>query len=108
LKKIAQSDAIFDNVAQANQTADANPKSLRLSIDSKAKVIAKPKSKSKSKSAISHAMAKPVRERQKRQMTTITSGKPCWFRLAFSIWRMTRCLFTWVNLPKPVILLWIA
>lgn len=38
MKKIAQTDAIFDNVAQANQTCDANPKSLRLSIDSKAKV----------------------------------------------------------------------
>jgi hypothetical protein len=38
LKKLAQTDAIFDNVAQANQAADANPKSLRLSIDSKAKV----------------------------------------------------------------------
>jgi transposase len=38
LKKIAQTDAIFDNVAQANQTCDADPKSLRLSIDSKAKV----------------------------------------------------------------------
>jgi hypothetical protein len=38
LKKLAQTDAIFDNVAQINQTSDANPKSLRLSIDSKAKV----------------------------------------------------------------------
>lgn len=35
---MAQTDAIFDNVAQTNQTAAANPKSLRLSIDSKAKV----------------------------------------------------------------------
>ena len=38
MKKIAQTDAIFDNVAQQNQRSDANPKSLRLSIDSKAKV----------------------------------------------------------------------
>lgn len=38
MKKIAQTDAIFDNVAQENQISDANPKSLRLSIDSKAKV----------------------------------------------------------------------
>jgi hypothetical protein len=38
LKKIAQTDAIFDNVAHENQRADANPKSLRLSIDTKAKV----------------------------------------------------------------------
>lgn len=38
MKKIAQTDAIFEHVAQTNQTADANPKSLRLSIDSKAKV----------------------------------------------------------------------
>jgi Rhodopirellula transposase DDE domain len=38
LKKIAQTDAIFANVAQANHSADANPKSLRLSIDTKAKV----------------------------------------------------------------------
>jgi transposase len=38
LKKIPQTDAIFDNVHQVNQTSDANPKSLRLSIDTKAKV----------------------------------------------------------------------
>jgi hypothetical protein len=38
LKKIPQTDAIFENVFRENQTADANPKSLRLSIDTKAKV----------------------------------------------------------------------
>lgn len=38
MKKIAQTDAIFDNVAQANGSADDSSKSLRLSIDSKAKV----------------------------------------------------------------------
>jgi transposase len=38
LKKIAQTDAIFANVAQENQNADANPQTLRLSIDTKAKV----------------------------------------------------------------------
>ena len=38
MKKIAQTDAIFANVEQENQRADANPKSLRLSIDTKAKV----------------------------------------------------------------------
>ncbi|WP_425320470.1 ISAzo13-like element transposase-related protein, partial [Phormidesmis priestleyi] len=38
LKKIAQTDAIFENVFRENQTSDDNPKSLRLSIDSKAKV----------------------------------------------------------------------
>jgi hypothetical protein len=38
LKKIAETDEIFENVFQANQTADDNPKTLRLSIDSKAKV----------------------------------------------------------------------
>ena len=38
MKKIAQTDAIFDNVAQENQRADADPKVLRLSIDTKAKV----------------------------------------------------------------------
>jgi hypothetical protein len=38
LKKIEQTDAIFANVAQENQSSDTNPKSLRLSIDSKAKV----------------------------------------------------------------------
>lgn len=38
MKKIAQTDAIFDNVERENQRADANPKSLRLSIDTKAKV----------------------------------------------------------------------
>ena len=38
LKKIGQTDAIFDNVAHENQSSDANPKSLRLSIDSKVKI----------------------------------------------------------------------
>jgi transposase len=38
LKKIAQTDAIFENVFRENQAADENPKSLRLSIDTKAKV----------------------------------------------------------------------
>lgn len=38
MKKIEQTDAIFANVAQENQSSDTNPKSLRLSIDSKAKV----------------------------------------------------------------------
>jgi Rhodopirellula transposase DDE domain len=38
LKKIPETDAIFENVWAANQSADANPKSLRISIDSKAKV----------------------------------------------------------------------
>jgi hypothetical protein len=36
-KKIPETDAIFEHVAQANQAADANPTVLRLSIDSKAK-----------------------------------------------------------------------
>jgi Rhodopirellula transposase DDE domain len=35
-KKIAATDAIFENVARVNQAADANPKALRISIDSKA------------------------------------------------------------------------
>jgi Rhodopirellula transposase DDE domain len=38
LKKIAQTDAIFENVFAANQSADDTSTSLRLSIDSKAKV----------------------------------------------------------------------
>jgi hypothetical protein len=38
LKKIPQTDAIFENVWRENQTADENPRSLRLSIDTKAKV----------------------------------------------------------------------
>jgi len=38
LKKIPQTDAIFEHVFRENQTAAANPKSLRLSIDTKAKV----------------------------------------------------------------------
>jgi hypothetical protein len=38
LKKIPETDAIFENVFAANQAADSNPKALRLSIDSKAKV----------------------------------------------------------------------
>ncbi len=38
MKKIAQTDAIFENVFQENQASDQNPQSLRLSIDTKAKV----------------------------------------------------------------------
>ncbi|MEW6498391.1 MAG: hypothetical protein AB1589_38705 [Cyanobacteriota bacterium] len=38
LKKIAQTDAIFENVFQQNQASDENPHSLRVSIDTKAKV----------------------------------------------------------------------
>jgi hypothetical protein len=38
LKKIPQTDAIFENVFQQNQASDENPKSLRVSIDSRAKV----------------------------------------------------------------------
>ncbi|MEH2365480.1 ISAzo13-like element transposase-related protein [Nostoc sp.] len=38
LKKIPQTDAIFENVFRENQASDENPKSLRVSIDTKAKV----------------------------------------------------------------------
>jgi hypothetical protein len=38
LKKIPQTDAIFENVFRENQASDDNPKSLRLSLDTKAKV----------------------------------------------------------------------
>jgi hypothetical protein len=38
LKKIPQTDAIFENVFAQNQTSDDNPRSLRISIDTKAKV----------------------------------------------------------------------
>ena len=37
-KKVPETEAIFANVAEANVAADADPKVLRLSIDSKAKV----------------------------------------------------------------------
>ena len=37
-KKIAETDAIFEHVAQAHQAVDADPSVLRLSMDSKAKV----------------------------------------------------------------------
>ena len=37
-KKLPETDAIFENVADAFQVADADPNTLRLSIDSKAKV----------------------------------------------------------------------
>ena len=37
-KKIPQTEAIFTHVAQANQAAHADPKTLRISLDSKAKV----------------------------------------------------------------------
>ena len=38
LKKLPQTDAIFENVLRENQASDQNLKSLRLSIDTKAKV----------------------------------------------------------------------
>ena len=38
LKKIPETDAIFDNTMKANQEADKNPDYLRISIDVKAKV----------------------------------------------------------------------
>lgn len=38
MKKIPQTDAIFENVLRENQASDENPKSLRVSIDTKAKV----------------------------------------------------------------------
>ena len=38
VKKIPETDAIFENVWEANVKSDANPDSLRISIDSKAKV----------------------------------------------------------------------
>jgi transposase len=38
LKKLPETNAIFANVFAANQAADDNPRSLRISIDSKAKV----------------------------------------------------------------------
>ena len=37
-KKLPETDAIFENVDQANRAADVDPKTLRISIDSKAKV----------------------------------------------------------------------
>ena len=38
LKKIPETDLIFANLAQANQASDQEPKSLRISLDAKAKV----------------------------------------------------------------------
>lgn len=38
MKKIPQTDAIFENVWRENQSADEHPNTLRLSIDTKAKV----------------------------------------------------------------------
>lgn len=38
MKKLPETNAIFENVFAANQAADENPRSLRISIDSKAKV----------------------------------------------------------------------
>jgi len=38
LKKIPQTDAIFENVHQCNAASDEDPQSLRISVDSKAKV----------------------------------------------------------------------
>ena len=38
LKKIPETDAIFENVRQENQTADDSPDVVRISMDAKAKV----------------------------------------------------------------------
>lgn len=38
VKKIPEVDEIFENVAEANRQSDGNPESLRISVDSKAKV----------------------------------------------------------------------
>lgn len=38
MKKIPQTDAIFENVWEQNQASDDNPRSLRISIDTKARV----------------------------------------------------------------------
>jgi Rhodopirellula transposase DDE domain len=38
LKKVPQTDAIFDNVRQENQAADDSPEVVRISLDAKAKV----------------------------------------------------------------------
>lgn len=38
MKKIPETDAIFEHVAEANAAADADPRTVRISIDSKAKV----------------------------------------------------------------------
>lgn len=38
VKKLPETEAIFEHVHDANQASDRDPKSLRLSIDSKAKV----------------------------------------------------------------------
>ena len=38
MKKIPETDAIFEHVAKANAAADADPSTVRISIDSKAKV----------------------------------------------------------------------
>ena len=38
LKKVAETDAIFDNLAEINQTSDLREDSLRISVDTKAKV----------------------------------------------------------------------
>jgi hypothetical protein len=37
-KKLPETDAIFEPVAEANRQADTDPHTLRISIDSKAKV----------------------------------------------------------------------
>jgi len=42
VKKISQTDAIFENVFRENQLSDDNQRSLRVSIDSKAKVSRSP------------------------------------------------------------------
>lgn len=38
MKKIPETDAIFENVLKENQASDRDVKSLRISIDTKAKV----------------------------------------------------------------------
>ena len=38
IKKIPETDEIFENVHKINEASDNDPKSLRISIDAKAKV----------------------------------------------------------------------
>ncbi|UIE37119.1 hypothetical protein KIK02_00165 [Leptodesmis sichuanensis A121] len=94
MKKIAQTDAIFDNVAQENQRADANPKSLRLSIDTKAKVKIGNLSRNGKDRTLE---ARKADDHDSEWQSVLVP-------LAFSISTTTSCRFTSVNRLKPAIL----
>nr|QNO45517.1 hypothetical protein ACCMMBFF_00006 [Methanosarcinales archaeon ANME-2c ERB4]QNO47862.1 hypothetical protein DJFEGNLO_00016 [Methanosarcinales archaeon ANME-2c ERB4] len=62
IKKIPETDAIFENVNEANRQADEDPDTLRISIDAKAKVNI---------GEFSERMENPGKKNRKRLQTMI-------------------------------------